>query len=630
MNKIILFCFSLLSFSAVASPKYKVSDIPKSMLAEAKAVIRNSEVNLEIISSSRAVFEETYAITILNRNGLDLSKFVELYDKFISVRNIKITLYDQNGNVVRAGIKKEPDDVAAFSGYSLYEDNRAKILDPGYAAVPFTVEYSYSLSFDGYFSLPSWKPYGDYNISVEKASFSLTTPLNHDVRFFEKNIKTKYTKLIGEGKITLTWKIESQPALKKEAFSPPINSYLPVVYVAPSDFEIDGFEGNCDSWTNFGLWIRKLCDDRGNLDEATKTRIRSLVENVTSDSAKVRILYNYMQNKVRYVSIQIGIGGWRPIKAESVDKVSYGDCKALSNYMKALLETAGIKSYYTLAMAGEDAGFLESDFPSSQFNHAILCVPLGSDTTWLECTSQRIPYGFLGTFTDNRKVLLINDNGGVVVKTTRYLMNSNTQTRRADIKLSGDGSASCTMLTDYNGLIYDELSRILRMDDFDRKKSIIERTYLSNVDLKSFAYREVKSKIPLLAEKLVFDVRDYCSATGNQLIFKPNIISRLNDVPVRSFARISPVFIRRGYNETDTLTYTIPFKFNSGSEPLEYALNSPFGEYKYTIKFSQSKLVYTRSFTLFEGTYPPEKYNDLVDFLESVRSEDNRQLIFKQ
>ena len=107
-----------------------------------------------------------------------------------------------------------------------------------------------------------------------------------------------------------------------------------------------------------------------------------------------------MQKKTRYVNVSIGIGGWQPFDAATVDKTSYGDCKALSNFTKSLLSVVGIKSFYALNNAGSDANSIDRSFPSAQFNHAFVCVPLDRDTIWLECTNQRYPCGFNSDFTD--------------------------------------------------------------------------------------------------------------------------------------------------------------------------------------------------------------------------------------
>jgi len=53
------------------------------------------------------------------------------------------------------------------------------------------------------------------------------------------------------------------------------------------------------------------------------------------------------------VSIQIGIGGWQPFDASTVQRLSYGDCKALANYMKTLLEAVGLSANYCLVNAGK-------------------------------------------------------------------------------------------------------------------------------------------------------------------------------------------------------------------------------------------------------------------------------------
>ncbi|MDP4989490.1 MAG: DUF3857 domain-containing protein, partial [Polaribacter sp.] len=108
-----------------------------------------------------------------------------------------------------------------------------------------------------------------------------------------------------------------------------------------------------------------------------------------------------MQQKTRYISVQIGIGGWEPIAANLVDDVGYGDCKGLTNYTKALLDVADVTAYYTVVYA-DDRIDVDKDFSSLQGNHVILNIPNNGKDVWLECTSQTMPFGFLGDFTDDR------------------------------------------------------------------------------------------------------------------------------------------------------------------------------------------------------------------------------------
>ncbi len=405
---LLVFVFWLLlapAASGADNPKYVISAIPAELLADAKAVVRKYDIVFDITAYNKAVLKVTYAITILNKNGIENSVFHEGYDKFLSVRKIDATIYDRNGMQVRTGLNTRVTDVAALSNYSLYNDFRIKVYDPGYTTTPFTVEYSYEIAFDGLFSYPDWHLYSDYNVAVENSTFSVTAPHGFAFRYLEQNINSPCRKSVKSSRDIYDWEMSGWPAIKKEVYSPDPEEYTPSVFIAPDDFEIGGIKGNCESWSNLGEWIRKLADNKDILGAGTIETVKSLAGGAADEYDKVRLLYDYLQNKVRYVSITEGLGGWQPIDAETVDRVSYGDCKALANYMKSILAAAGIKSYYTIIRAGAGAPVLREDFPSNQFNHAIVCVPHQRDTIWLECTDQQIPFGYLGTFTDDRKAL---------------------------------------------------------------------------------------------------------------------------------------------------------------------------------------------------------------------------------
>jgi transglutaminase-like putative cysteine protease len=626
----IIVTFFFNDFCEGASLKYKVADIPKNLLSNAKGVIRTNEVIFEISEVNKAIEKVTFAITILNNNGIDNSLFIKFYDKFLSIRKVKAVLYDQYGKVIKNLSYLDLKDYSAISGYSLYEDNRVKYLNPDYRATPFTVEYSYEISYEGLLFYPEWQVYDDYNISVQKSKFQIITPIGFKFRFLEKNIINKCSLSKGNGKSVYTWEADNLPAIRKETFSSSLPEYTPVVFSAPDDFEIGGYPGNLETWINFGNWINKLGENRNVLNKATKEKIQSILADKKSDYEKINTLYEYMQNKVRYVSIQVGIGGWQPIDAETVNRLSYGDCKALANYMKSLLEIAGIKSYYTLVMAGENATLITEGFPSSQFNHAIICVPVNKDTLWLECTDQHIPCGYLGTFTDDRQVLVTGTEGGKLVKTRTYSIEDNKKIRTAHVNLGRDGNAVSNIRTGYSGIFYDDALQVMLKDDSDKKKFILESIPISSFKLLSYSHTEKRSIIPSIFEETNLLLQNYGSNIGNRIIFNPNLIARVGDLPSRTKERIAPINIRRSLVEIDTVYFNVPDSFRIEHVPSKIVFSTKFGDYSSEISIVKNGLKYIRSFRLYKGIYSQNDFDSFVDFFERISVADENKVTLIQ
>ena len=175
-------------------------------------------------------------------------------------------------------------------------------------------------------------------------------------------------------------------------------------------------------------------------------------EYAVDDRAKEIIIYNYLKKNFRYVSIQLGIGGFKPTSAEITDERKYGDCKALSNYMMAVLNCLNIKSYVALVNAGPRQEAVDEDFPCNRFNHMIVCIPGEKDSVWLECTSRTTDFGVLGSFTENRNALLITDSiGGVLVPTPRSRPFENAMNTYSTVDLQEDGSGKTKTIFKVSG-----------------------------------------------------------------------------------------------------------------------------------------------------------------------------------
>jgi len=607
--------------------KYNVGTIPAEIRNNAMIVVRKNDISFRITAVDKAVMSVTRAYTIMNENGLVYSKIAEFYDKFSSVRNMSVKLYDKNGDLIRNGADLNEKDYSAIDEYSIFEDSRMKYVDPKYRTTPFTIEVTYEIAYDGLLNYPSWIVYNDFNVGVENSTLTVTVPSDFKFRYKETNLtEPGNISQVKETKV-FKWQVHNLPAVKKEPFCLGISELSPAVHLAPDNFRISEADGNLESWKGFGLWLSKIGEKRDVLEPETVEKIKTLVYGASNEEEKVKLIYNYFQNKVRYVSIQIGLGGWQPIEASKVDRLSYGDCKALSNYLKALLEATGIKSFYTIIKAGNDSPDIMQDFPSNQFNHAILCVPVNGDTIWLECTSQRIPFGYLGTFTDDRHALLAGESGGVLVKTREYKIQDNIQSRNVTAKINPEGTADIKCKSLYKGLLYDDISSVLAMDEAHRKEFVQKSIKLPGFNLNGYKFAEEKSKIPVITEDLDILVPGYITSAGTSFLLNPNIMTRFTSVPFRSTDRKSKILIRRSFQECDTVEISLPATLIASKMPEPQVIKSPFGEYSSVFAFLDGKIKYVRVLKFFKGTFDRSDYNTFVDFCEKLSIYDQKALV---
>lgn len=602
--------------------KYPISEIPVELKENAKAVVRLERREFELKSDNKATEKVTLVISILNENGLDVAHFSEFYNRFIQMGHISASVYDENGQFMHRIKQEDILDISATSGGTVYDDNRVKIFDPKTKDYPFTVEYNYEREYNGIFIFPTWLLLKDYNISVEKAEFRVISPNEKDIRIKQANLDQKPVITTEDDKVVRTWEISGMKAWEPEPFSDNVVEYTPVIRLAPSKINFGGVNEEFASWNDFGLFIAELSKGRDELPAETIAKLQDLTKDASSDFEKIQRVYAYMQGKTRYVSIQEGIGGWQPIPAEDVDRLGYGDCKALSNYMKSLLGGIGIKAYYTLVSAGSSALKMDSAFPCNQFNHAILCVPMQADTLWLECTSQHIPCGYISTFTDDRSVLLIDDNGGKVVRTKSYTATENRKDSHLNVMLDEAGNATVDVNARYVGVQYDRISPLFQMDQKDQKRYLTNRIDIPNFTLQSFQHAEFKDRVPYATENLHLDLPNYGSRIGNRMIVSLNVMNKQNSIPIECPNRESDVVIRRPMMEVDTIVFKIPEGYQVEKVPGSISLSNQFGTYTANATTMDNRIIYTREFKIDQGHYLPETYGELKGFIQEIGKAD--------
>jgi hypothetical protein len=632
MQRFVLLLITILcnSVSCLASgdQDYSIASIPQALLKNANVVYRNHDIKVEVENLGKMRVTEKYAVTILNEAGEKYAQFGEPYDKLSSIKNIDGKLYDANGRKLKDLKKSDIKDMSNVQDISLFDDNRVKLHNFYYKVFPYTVEYECEVVYDGTLFVPPFAPQSDYLIAVEKTNYTLTAPASLTVIY--KKVNFSKDPLITEEKNNKVyqWHVEQMPALQKESFSPSFYRVAPNVRIALSEFELEGYKGTNNSWKDFGKFVYELKKNRDELPESVKQQVHRLSDGLGSNEEKIKKIYEYLQNNTRYISVQLGIGGLQPFDAKYVANNRYGDCKALSNYMYALLKEAGISSLYTVIKAGDDEEDIFTDFTSSQFNHVILCVPNGKDSIWLECTDQYKSAGYMGDFTGNRHALVVTEDGGVLVTTPYYTINDNLQIRNVRSVLSEDGSLAIRSNSRYYGMQQDALHWYINHTAKDKWKENLQSYFdFSTYNINSFDYKEQKGKLPCMNESLDITVSNYATITGKRLFIVPNIMNKTSRRLSADSTRKFDLDMGYAYKDIDSMEIQLPAGFTQESIPQDANINSKFATYRSSVIIKEGKILYNRLMEYKGGVYPASDYPELVKFYEAVYKADRSKIV---
>lgn len=607
---------------------YAVRNIPVQLLKDASAVVRIYHQSFKVKNSSSAVYTVKKAVTIFAREEREQGEINLPYDKLTEIEELEGRIYDSDGRLVKELESDDIKDNVAIAGYTLYGDSRAKSAGLYYDVYPYTVEFEYEISYDGYISWPAWLTYPSDD-AVEMNTFEVMISDDQPLRYWCNRDSLKPAVSTDGSYRVYRWEAGNLPRLSRDAIGDDTEDVSGIVMIAPTEFTVEGFRGRMDSWKEFGRWAYSLALRRDELPAGAAADVDKLTAGLTDTVSKIRILYEYMQNRTRYVNISLGIGGWQPFDAKYVHERGYGDCKALSNYMVALLKYAGITAYPVLINSGYDRLPIVPEFPSNQFTHVIVCVPLQKDSIWLECTSQTIPFGVLGPTTENRQALMITPEGGVLVNVPATRYSENTLVRKSSIKINNDGSAAVSSSTVFRGDQQISVRMSIYRASPDECRNWVQNSMdIPDGRLKTFSLRGIDDKSPVICLDAEFISPRFASVSGTRIFFLPNAMERYNVVPPYVSERLSPVRFRYPYSNVDTVSYTIPENYAPESVPAEISRKEPFGEFlsRYTYDGNRT-ITFIRSLSLKNYSVPAADYEIFREFMQEIVKSDRSQIV---
>lgn len=607
---------------------YMASTLPDSLKQDANAVIRYANTEVIVSAPGRLVKRHHSLVTILNEKGNSNAQLVLGYDKhFRSVGTMQLLAYSADGKLIKKYTKSDAYDQSATDGFSIITDDRLLALQHRLASYPSTIELVYETSMNSFLDLSEWNVQ-PVETSVQQATYKFI--INPQVGFRYKNKNTNLQpQRQSDGKNDIyTWQVNNMRAKAPEE-DVPSWAVTPHIAFAANKFEYSGLPGDISNWKSYGQWQLALNTDVCSLNPQREQEIRQMTASLKTDQEKARFLYNYVQQNMRYVSIQLGIGGLKPFAASFVDQKKYGDCKALTNYMYALLKAVGIRSHYAMVNAGTNEEPADLDFPADPFNHVILCIPFKNDTTWLECTSSTQPFGKLGSFTENRNALLVTEDGGKLVNTPKSTIIDNQFNSLVYLKLDAEGGAVAQVNIKSTGGYRDLFVEGLPTISQDKQKEYLIRS----LNFKQPSLFEVKlgadsAGIKEVNFDLEYDTFAEVSA-GSKKFYRPRVFDLWQLTLPQLDKRRSDFYFDHPMQKSCTTVISLPEGFEAESVPENISLKFSYGTYEASYIYDANKNQVTSkvTFKLNKQVIPAGKYAEMQQYMDNIARVQNKKLV---
>lgn len=610
---------------------YMISAQAQDIVKGANSLIADSRTEVLCKSMTQSVEKESRTIVVLDRDGLGAAQFFCGCDMFRSLQKFSGEIFDASGQSVRK-IKKSELQKSEYSS-SLHTDDYFYFYECNFPSYPFTVKYEWEVKCNnGLINYPTFIPQEDFQQGVEKAVYRIELPAEQKCRFHKLNTEGKDIQLKestganGQHIIEIT-ALKLLP-VQEEPFGPDREELFPQVYLAPSAFRYDKTEGDMSTWQNYGAWQYQLLDGRDELSELLRSKLHELTANCSTDRDKVKAIYDYLNKTTRYVSIQLGIGGLQPIAAADVSRTGFGDCKGLSNYVRAMLKEVGVPSTYTVISTVNER--LLPDYSSvNQMNHVILNVPLPQDTLWLECTNPALPFGYVHQGIAGHDALLIEPIGGRIHRLPTYPDSLNTQHITATVTLSDPARAQIEVNETSRLFQYEDEAGIVYLEPNKQKDRIRSTINLPQADIERLQISECKESRPSITFSYAASSNQYGHKTGNRLFIPANVFRKGFSVP-RLTNRKYPIHINYGYSDTDSICIKLPEGYVVEGLPKPIELASKFGSFHSAIEVKDKEIVIVHKLFMSKGIYKPDEYATFLNFRKQVAAQYNGKIILRK
>jgi hypothetical protein len=610
---------------------------------ETKAVTLLDEEVITVRPNGESEMLVRRAIRILRPGGEEQGVIVVPFSKEMRISSLNAWSITAAG--VETSVKEKEAVEVTYFEYELYADYRYKgIRVPG--SLPGSViGYEYSQKLPPYRLEEDW--YFQSGNPLVQGRFTLQLPAGWSAHSLWANYPEQKAQESGG---QLSWNVSGVPALEEERDMPPwqaIAGHMLVRY-----FPLQPTPGvlNMASWKDIGDWYTTLIAPRRIPTPEIKAKAAELTSGLTDPLAKISALATFAQRDIRYVAIEIGLGGYQPHGAGDVLAQRYGDCKDKTTLLSSLLSASGIDSYYVVINSRR--GIARPDFPLLEsFNHVIIAIhlpdavpdggalysviqhPTLGRLLLFDPTDYLIPLGILTSDLQDSYALLVTPTGGESIKTPMLPPSTNRLMRTAKFSLNGTGalSGSVTEIR-WGDLAAQSRGQFEGVKEPDRPK-IFEAflgRFLNGFSFHGGSVQNLDNISENLLLQYAFSAPDYAASTGNLLLVRPRVLGYKSWDILSGKPRHFPIEFNGTTFQTDDFQIDIPLGYVIDELPPPTTLSNSYASYHAEVKAEAGALHYTRSYEVKQDFVPVSDLPVMKKFFDSVAGDERNTVVLRQ
>ncbi|MHB1022885.1 MAG: DUF3857 domain-containing transglutaminase family protein [Acidobacteriaceae bacterium] len=606
------------------------------------AVILLEDTTCTVQPDGKAVEHYREVILILRPQGRSYANLGTYFDSDSKLNYLHIWSIAPDGHEY-ALRDSDITEKAAGAGYELYSDERYKGATAMAADSGAVVALEYEQKVRPYVTEYDWDV--QEHLPKHVARFTLVLPPGWKYRAFWKNHAALNP--VSTGANTWQWNLSDTPGvdLKDVPLAPSaasLESQLVVHYFNPGLQQ-----ATPGDWKSVGASYQQLAEGRALATPEIAAKAQALVAGKTDFADKAEAIADFVQQQIRYVAIEIGIGGWQPHPAADIFQNRYGDCKDKSTLLAAMLSSVGIHS--TWVLVDTNRGYVSPDAPSIDGNHAIAAIelPPGYESAKLHSvvtaksgkrflifdpTNEYVPFGQLPPYLQGGYGTLVDGQQSQVIALPVLAPDQNLIERVAHFQLQPDGTLTGQVTEKRYGYLAEPTRATFLFYDTKDQHEKVE--HLLQQDFADFTMTSLKAENVRSLDKdivLQYGVKadGYAKSMGPLLLVRPRVLGS-DSLGLDSKARKYPINLDQTMLEKDEYDVQLPAGYKVDGLPDPVNVDMGFASYESRSVVDGNTLHYTRTYTVRQIQLPADKYGDLQKLMGYIEADEHNRVVLKK